>query len=225
MDIKVADSWKKTHREARVGVLVLRDVSNSAHHDVLDERKRQIEDALRARFAGKTKADLGALDTIRLYNAFYKPFNKTYHVLLQLESVALKGKPLSSAMALVQAMFMAEVHTQLLTAGHDLTRVVPPVTIAASQGGEPYVRINGQVQALKSGDMYMRDAEGILSSVIYGPDQRTQIRPETRDVMFVTYAPKGIGAELLQQHMEELEEYVRIVTPEAQRDMLGVWGG
>ena len=225
MDVKVADSWKNTHAEARVGVLVLRGVSNSTRHDSLDERKLRIEDELRTRFTGKTKADLTALDTIRRYNAFYKPFNKTYHVLLQLESVALKGKALSSTMALVQAMFMAEVHTQLLTAGHDLARVVPPLTIAASQGGEPYVRINGQAQALKPGDMYMSDTEGILSSVIYGPDQRTQIRPETRDVMFVTYAPKGIGAELLRQHMDELEEYVRIVSAEAQRDMLGVWGG
>ena len=51
-------------------------------------------------------------------------------------------------------MFMAEVHTQMLTAGHDLAAVAPPLTIAASRGGESFVRINGKPQELKPGDMY-----------------------------------------------------------------------
>jgi DNA/RNA-binding domain of Phe-tRNA-synthetase-like protein len=222
--ILVADSWKSVHRDARVGLLALSGAMNPDRHGALDAPKREIEDALRARFAGKSKADLAALDTIRAYTAFYKPFNKTYHVLLQLESVALKGKPLSSATALVQAMFMAEVEHQLLTAGHDLEKVVPPVTIAASRGDETYTRINGSVQTLKANDMCMYDAEGILSSVIYGPDRRTQITGETRRVLYVTYAPGGIAGELLRTHLDRLEQYVRLVSPGVARELSGVWG-
>jgi len=224
IEIIVADSWQAIHAGACVGLLALRNVGNPTQHPDLDERKHEIEAALRARFAGQTKADLNALDTIKAYNAFYKPFNKTYHVLRQLESIALKGKPIASAMALVQAMFMAELNNQLLTAGHDLDAVVEPVTLAASRGYETYTRINGQTQTLKPNDMYMTDTRGILSSVIYGPDQRTQLTPETRHVFFVTYAPKGIGDDTLQKHLADIEEYVRLVSPAAERVVCGLWG-
>jgi DNA/RNA-binding domain of Phe-tRNA-synthetase-like protein len=220
----VDDSWNRIHAEACVGLLALQNVHNPPRHPALDERKQEIEAALRARFAGQTKAALQRLQTIQAYQAFYKPFNKTYHVLLQLDSIALKGKPIASATALVQAMFMAELDNQLLTAGHDLDLVVAPVTIAASRGDETYTRINGQTQTLKANDMYMRDAHGILSSVIYGPDQRTQITPHTRNAFFVTYAPTGIDEDTLYKHLTDIEAYVRLVSPEAEQVLCGVWG-
>jgi len=225
MDVLVATSWRTTHPDARVGVLVLRNVVNPTQHDGLDARRAAVEEELRARFAGQTRAALQALDPVRAYAAFYKPFGKTYHVVLQLESVALKGKPLESASALLTAMFMAEVRTQLLTAGHDLDAVVPPLTVAAARGGETYVRITGQPQALKGDDLYMADARGIISSVIYGPDERTRITPATRHAMFVTYAPKGVGEGVVRRHLEELEASVRVVAPGATREILGIWGG
>jgi DNA/RNA-binding domain of Phe-tRNA-synthetase-like protein len=146
-------------------------------------------------------------------------------VLLQLESVALKARPLASPTALVQAMFMAEVESQLLTAGHDLDAVAPPLTIAAAGGNETYVRIGGEPQRLKPKDMYMADAQGVISSVIYGPDARTRITAETRAAMFVTYAPQGIAEEAVRQHLGRIEAYVRTVAPEASAAETGVYGG
>ena len=46
---------------------------------------------------------------IPAYNACYKGFKKTYHVQLQLESVALKGRSIPRVAALMEAMFMAEL--------------------------------------------------------------------------------------------------------------------
>jgi hypothetical protein len=86
------------------------------------------------------------------------------------------------------------------------------------------VRINGQPQVLKPGDMYMADAQGILSSVIYGPDQRTQIRPDTREVLYITYAPTGVSESTLRAHMEELVANVRLVSPECTTELLAVVG-
>ncbi len=56
------------------------------------------------------------------YASYYRAFDKTYHVLGQLKSVAVKGKAIPSVAALVEAMFIAELHNGLLTAGHDLAR-------------------------------------------------------------------------------------------------------
>jgi DNA/RNA-binding domain of Phe-tRNA-synthetase-like protein len=225
IEVAVADSWRATHPDAHVGVVALRNVHNPARHDGLDARRQTLEAAIRERFAGLTRAQLNDLPAIKAYNAFYRPFGKSYHVLLQLESIALKGKPLTSPSALVQAMFMAEVEGQLLTAGHDLDAIAPPLTIAASTGDETYTRINGQPQQLKPHDMYMADAKGVVSSVIYGPDQRTRITADTRAVLFVTYAPTGIGETALRQHLDRIAEYVRLVSPAATVEEARIVGG
>ena len=224
LDVVVSESWRALHPDARVGVLALGNVRNSARHDLLDARREALEASLRARFAGWSRPELNALERIKAYNAFYRGFGKSYHVLLQLDSVAVKGKPLASASALVQAMFMAELESQLLTAGHDLDAIVPPLTIAGARGEERYTRLSGQPQTLKSNDMYMADARGVVSSVIYGPDQRTRIKDDTRRVLFVTYAPKGIEEVALRRHLAQLEEYVRLVSAEAELEHVGIWG-
>ena len=72
-----------------------------------------------------------------------------------------------------------------------------------------------RTQQLKADDMHMADAQGVVSSVIYGPDQRTRITAATRAVLFVTYAPKGIEETALRQHLDRIEEYVRLVSPVA----------
>ncbi len=224
MNVVVAASWRRAHPEARVGVLILRGVQNPARHGLLDSRRDALEAALRARFGGWSRAELGELPTIRAYTAFYRAFGKSYHVLPQLESVALKGRPLARPTALVQAMFMAELESQLLTAGHDLDAIRPPLTIAAASGEETYTRIDDQPQTLKRSDMYMADTQAVISSVIYGPDGRTRITPDTRRVMFVTYAPSGIAEDAVRRHLAAIREYVLIVSPGAEPEDVEIWG-
>jgi len=121
-------------------------------------------------------------------------------------------------------MFMAEVKNLLLTAGHDLEAVVEPVTLDVSRGDEYYVRLNGQEQRLKPGDMMMTDSRGVISSVLYGPDYRTRITLNTHHVFFVVYAPKGIGEEAIRQHLDDIRANVMIIAPEAEVGQLDVWG-
>src|SRR5437588_219970 len=77
-------------------------------------------------YRGQTRADLVAIANVQPYARHYRAFGQTYHVLRQLESVALKGKPLTSPSTLVLAMFAAELESLLLTAGHDLDAVQLP---------------------------------------------------------------------------------------------------
>jgi DNA/RNA-binding domain of Phe-tRNA-synthetase-like protein len=116
--------------------------------------------------------------------------------------------------ALVEAMFMAELKNQLLTAGHDLAALVQPFGVDIANGDEHYVRINGQEQSLKEGDMVITDAKGIMSSVLYGPDQRTQIRPETTAVVFTVYAPAGISSTMVADHLDDIRGYVALFAPD-----------
>jgi DNA/RNA-binding domain of Phe-tRNA-synthetase-like protein len=220
----MTDAWLSTYPEAAVGLLLMQEVDNPSHHAGLEAEKAAVEERLRARLAGAERATLKELPAIQAYQAYYKRFKKSYHVLLQLESVALKGKTLPSVAALVEAMFMAELKNQLLTAGHDFALVQEPIRIDVAQGEESYVRLNGQEQLLKAGDMFIADSQGILSSIIYGPDRRTSINPATQQVIFTVYAPPGIGRRQLMDHLQDIQANVLLVSPAARTVVLDVYG-
>ncbi|MBS1248804.1 MAG: Phenylalanine--tRNA ligase beta subunit [Chloroflexi bacterium] len=214
----VSESWKNAYPKAQIGILTMKGVSNPHSHPKLEERKTALEEELRSHFSHLDREEIRALPTFQAYRTYYKGFKKTYHLLLQLESIVFKGKSLPSGAALVEAMFMAELEDHLLTAGHDLDHVKAPVGVYAAQGDETYTRINGQEQELKAKDMFIADAEGVLSSIIYGPDQRTKIRPETKNVLFTCYAPAGIPTGKIWDHLNHIEEYVKIFSPQATVD-------
>ena len=202
----------------------MRDVINPPHHVELEKQKAALEEELRVRFAGQDRAALLSHPILQAYDAYYRQFKKTYHVQLQLESILFKGKSIPSVAALVEAMFMAEVDSLLLTAGHDLDSLHVPLTLDAAQGTESYTLLRGEPQTPKANDMMIRDSEGIISSIIYGPDQRTQITTQTRNVIFTTYAPSGISEEAVMNHLKQIQQNVEVIAPSAKVEILKVFG-
>ena len=221
---EVTSAWKSAFPEAHAGVLVMRDVINPAHHAELEKHKTELEEGLRSQFSGRDRAAMSNLPLLQAYNTYYRRFKKTYHVQLQLESIAWKGRSIPSVSALVEAMFMAEMKNMLLTAGHDLDILHLPLTLDISKGTESYTLLRGDEQVLKAGDMMIGDGMGIVSSIVYGPDQRTQITDGTRNVAFTVYAPPGINEQAVAQHLQDIQEYVMIIAPQAQVELLIVYG-
>ncbi|MBI4758295.1 MAG: hypothetical protein HY783_04755 [Chloroflexi bacterium] len=218
----VSEAWKSAYPGAAVGILVMHNVANPERNAALDLHQEELENQLRTRFADRNA--LSTLKPIQAYNAYFKRYKKTYPVQLQLESVALEGKSIPRVAVLVETMFMAELKNLLLTAGHDLEAIQMPVRPDVAKGTERYIRLNGQEQRLKAGDMMMADAQGVISSVIYGPDRRTRITPVTRHVFFAVYAPPGIGEQAVYQHLQDIQANVRLVAPEAEVGLLKVYG-
>src|SRR6266540_1654257 len=154
---EVTSAWKSTYSDAHAGVLVLRNVSNPAHHAALETRKAALEEQLRAQFAGQDRAVIASHPVLRAYAEYYRQFKKTYHVQLQLESIVLKGKSIPSVAVLVEAMFMAEMKDLLLTAGHDLDALHIPLMLDVASGIEQYILLRGENQTQKTGDMMISD--------------------------------------------------------------------
>jgi DNA/RNA-binding domain of Phe-tRNA-synthetase-like protein len=220
---EVTFAWKSAFRDAHVGILAMRDLNNPAHHIELEKRKAELEEQLRTQFAGQDRTAVASHPILKIYGEYYKQFKKTYHVQLQLESIVLKGKSISTVASLVECMFMAEVKNMLLTAGHDLDTLQLPLTLDVSKGTESYTVMRGEEQILKADDMFIRDQVGIISDVIYGPDQRTQITPSTRNVVFTVYAPAGINEQAITQHLQDMRDYVMIIAPHANVKLLEVY--
>ena len=147
------------------------------------------------------------------YGQYYKQFDKTYHVQLQVESIVLKGKNLPNVSPLVDANFMAEVETFILTAGHDVAKLHAPLWIDVSREGDQLIQMNGISKAIRAGDMVMRDQKGISCSILYGQDNRSPISTATSHVLYVAYAPAGIPADAVEMQLRQIEENIRLFSP------------
>ena len=219
----ISNKTKKVYPEALLGILAIRNVCNPKKHEELDRCKLELENNLREKYAGLDKAYLKNMEPIKTFSDYYKRFKKTYHVLLQLESIVFKNKSIPKVASLVEAMFMAELKNLLLTAGHDLDAIDLPIKLDVSSGGEKYIQLSGQEKELIPNDMMVSDLQGIISSIIYGPDKRTQIKPDTRNVLFVVYAPPGIEKTKVFQHLQDIQKYVHIIAPKSEIELLKVF--
>ncbi len=224
MEFILSEAWKSTYPNTYVGILAMGGVENPVAHPALDVQKAAMETELRQKYDGYDRPALRAEPTLNAYHRYYKRFKKSYHVQGQLESILWKGKSIPQVAALVEAMFMAELKNHLLTSGHDLDLVAQPAGIEVAVGGEEYVGINGRSQTLKPNDMYIADRESILSSIIYGPDQRTQITAETTRVLFTVYAPEGVGKTAVLHHLQDTCDFVMLASRDAVVEMMEVMG-
>jgi DNA/RNA-binding domain of Phe-tRNA-synthetase-like protein len=223
--MSVTDEWRTTHPGAVIGVLELSGVANTHPSLPLDERKRETEARLRARYRGFTRQDFLALPVMAAYDRYYKRFNKTYHVQLQVESIVFKGKNLPTISPLVDANFMAEVETFVLTAGHDVAQLQGAIVIDVSRDGDQITQMNGVSRALRSGDMIMRDATGVSCSIIYGQDNRSLISSQTSRVLYAAYAPPSVPAETVETQLREVEANIRFFCPGARVEQHRLFSG
>ena len=212
--LTITEEFKKTYPEAQIGVLVIKGLQNQKENEALSGKKRELENYIRGQFEGKDRNYINSLDTIKAYSEYYKKFKKTYHVLMQLESIAFKGKSIPEVDCLVEAMFMSEIKNQLLTAGHDLAKLDLPIEVDIAKGEEKFIAMNGKEQVCTQGDMFMYDRKGVISSIMQGPDSRTKIDLSTTDVLYVVYAPEGVKKEAVLKHLEDIKETLSIVNKE-----------
>jgi DNA/RNA-binding domain of Phe-tRNA-synthetase-like protein len=213
--ISATDEWRTAHPGGMIGLLELSGVKNTHSSLELDNRKRETEARLRGRYKGFTRQDFLSLPVMSAYEQYYKRFNKTYHVQLQLESIVLKGKSLPDVSPLVDSNFIAEVETLVLTAGHDAAKLSGPILMDVSSEGDHITQMNGIDKAIRAGDMIMRDANGICCSIIYGQDNRSPISSETSHVLYVAYAPIGVPAETVDAQLSRIKENIRLFSPNA----------
>jgi len=215
LTISATGDWRTAHPGATIGLLELSGIDNTGSPPRLSERKRELEARLRERYGGFTRRDFVSLPVLSVYDRYYRRFDKTYHLQLQIESIVLKGKNLPDVSPAVDSNFMAELETLVLTAGHDGMKLRGSISMDVSREGDRMTQMNGVSKAIRAGDMIMRDAEGICCSILYGQDNRSPLSPESSRVLYVAYAPAGVAAELVEGQLEKIEGNIRLFSPNA----------
>jgi DNA/RNA-binding domain of Phe-tRNA-synthetase-like protein len=206
-----SEAWQKTYPIASMGVLAMGGIDQPKKSPELNSATQKVETELRERFTDR--AVIKQHPAIQAYTKYYKDFGNTYHVLAQVESVALKGKSIPRISPIVQAMFTAELKNMLLTAVHDLDAVETPLCLDVAKGDEELKAGKGSI--CKAGDMYVADQQGVISVIIYGADDRTRVGKTSGSALFTTYGVEGVAPEAVKAHLEDMQGYIKLFAPQA----------
>jgi DNA/RNA-binding domain of Phe-tRNA-synthetase-like protein len=215
LSVTVTDAWKSAHPGALIGLLEVSGVDNTFVSPELEARKREVEAQLREKYQSFTRQDFLSIPTMLAYVQYYKHFSKTYHVLQQVETIALKNKNLPTVSPLVDSNFIAEVDTLALAAGHDVSKLQGSILIDVSKTGDQIIQMNGATKEIPAGDMVMKDEHGICCCIIYGQDNLSPISPETNHALYVVYAPVDVPIESVKAQLRAIETNIRLFAPSA----------
>lgn len=219
--IEISQEFAKVYPGAAVGILVLEKVMPQSGSSNLVSARNELIRVLQKQFPDL--ASLKAEPVIQVYTRYYRKFDKSYHVLGQLRSVIFENRSLPSSAPLVDAIFAVELKNMLLTAIHDLETISFPLKIGISVNEETYITLGGEEKRLKFADMMVSDQTGVISSVIYGPDERTRVTPSTSRILIVVYAPDGISRESIFSHFKDLENLIGRISPDCKITLRSVF--
>ena len=149
------------------------------------------------------------------YVRFFKKFKKTYPVLMQLESVLLKGRPFPQVNPVTEVPFLAELKTRCLMGTHDADAVRGTLRLFSGTEKAPFTGLRGEEVHTYPNDVCGRDDGGIIFSMIAGADHRTCAKPESRHVFYPVFGTPGMAAETLRPQLDLLASYARTLAPEA----------
>ena len=211
MEVVIAPAFCAAYPNGMFGFLTVSGCPNRPRTLAIAPEKRAVEALLHERFSGET---IDADPVARAYAGYFRRYGGRYPVVHQAKTV-LAGRPIESASALVEVMFTAELDSLILTSGHDRRALRCPLAVDVAVTGDVYNKLSGRDQMLRAGDMVVRDADGIIASVAYGPDARTRLRPDSAAVFFGAWCPAGISAAPVQAHLERLVALLRLEWPAA----------
>ena len=206
--IELTQSVKAAYPRAKFGAMVVRGLDVKSGRSVMDEILAKGIERIKFQHRDYERKAALAADPLCHYAAYYRRYDKSYPVLGQLESIVLNGKGIPSVGIPIEAMFLAELTSLLLTAGHDLDAVEGALTVDIAEENAIYTGLSGKERPVVKGDLYLSDAKGVLSTILNGPDRRTQITEATRNVLYFVYGVEGVTEQSIDAHLKTISSYL-----------------
>ena len=169
--------------------------------------------ALREQYREYVRADVFGQNP---YFRYFRKFKKTYPVMMQFESVLLKGREFPRWNAVTAVPFLVELETHVLCGTHDIDRLMGPVELYQAEEKTPFEGLRGDEVHTYPGDVTGRDAGGIIFSMIAGADDRTCIHPDSRHVFHPVFGTPDTDQAVIENALRRLEFFVKVLAPDAE---------
>lgn len=196
--------------ELSAGIMVISNIKNTYLNNKMEAESRVLENTIRKTYEGYDRKYLTSMEVMSGYHSYYKKFTKTYHVLLQLESIAFRNKQIPQVSPIVQSMFMGELKNHFLTSVHDFSYVEKPLELGCSNGTEEFTLFNGEKKMLKKEDLYIRDQKTIISAVLYGMNETTKVTETTSSALYTVYVPFKTPRGKIEEHLRDTASFLKL---------------
>lgn len=213
---------KKIYPDLTAGIMIISNINNRYLNNRMETESRTLENTIKKTYEGVDRKYAAGTDVMSAYCSYYKKFTKTYHVLLQLESIAFKNKQISPVSPIVQSMFMGELKNHFLTAVHDFSCIENPLVLDCSNGTEDFICFNGEKKMLKKGDLYIKDTKTIISAILYGMDETTKVTENTSSALYTVYVPFKTPRGKIEEHLTDTAAYLKLNDESISIDCLNV---
>jgi len=140
-----------------------------------------------------------------IQNGFHSPLGD------QLKHVQEKGLPGGSP--LIKALLLSEMSTGLLMGAQDAAAVKGPLVCDLAEEGETFRGMRAEVLCRKD-EIILRDSEGIIASLFQGPDRRTRLNKDTKDIVFFVFSVPGVSPADVQQGVETVRNLFKAACTE-----------
>ena len=205
MEFSVRPEVKIFYPTATFGSLTINNQQNMKTHPDIEQAKRLIEKKIRETYPAPEEDPI-----IQSYAGYFDKWGKTYPIEFQINSIK-KGRTFPQVSTHVDCMFMAELENRILTSGHDRDMIQGGLVYDLADEGVEYVKLNGKKQVLLKSDVILKDDEGVLASVLFGPAARTSINGETVNPLYFAWCPVGIDRETVDEHLSTITKFSKIV--------------
>jgi DNA/RNA-binding domain of Phe-tRNA-synthetase-like protein len=176
-------------------------------------------EAARGGLAARLVADGARIDErVERFDGFFRQRGHRCPLPHQLRKTRTQGLPRIDP--LVDALLLLEMSHGLLMGIQDLARVEGTLVYDRAAAGEGFAGMRGAVSC-GDGEPVVRDGAGIIAAYFQGPDHRTRITAETRDLLFLAFAAPGIPAAALHTALDEAVELLALAAAGSQTTVLG----
>lgn len=164
-------------------------------------------------FAERTAESLSAEDESRQANLieferFFNANEQEFPLTGQIASAASRGFP--PVPTPVLALLALEAATGILMGVQNLDAIDSFVALDRLESTESFIGIRGERVTSAVGHIVVRDKQSIVASLFHGPDKRTAVQPNGRNLLFYVFdTDTGLG----ESHSRAVEEITRLFSP------------
>lgn len=192
INFSVASSYMAQYQGVAFGLALISGCQNLSHPQGFDLYKRKLLRKMRKR---ETLAQIS--ERIDIYDQFFKSFGYECPLPVHLKRTINSGFPRYNLM--VDTHFMAEMCAGILVAVSDYERFDGALTLDLADEGEICLGLGGRDIRTKKGEIVLRDEKEIVCVLCQGPDEKTRVKDDTRNVLFYAYGVPDIEGRYLKE--------------------------
>jgi len=186
----ISDAYRQRYPGVGFGLALITGTRDLDDAPGLTQHKRQCLRGMRRR---QTLAAIS--ERIDIYARFFESFGFPCPLVQHLKRTIDSGFPRYSLM--VDAHFMAEMSAGILVAVTDFDQFAGALRLDVAGEGEICLGMGNRRFSTLQGEIVLRDEAEIVCVLCQGADEKTRVRPATRNVLFYAFGVPGVENKFL----------------------------